>query len=328
KGFADPEYIGNLPDHDFYNDAEGTYRVFELKGDSMFPYLQEGDFVKVKYLGIAGESINNLFQENLLEGTGNDVEVDDNNIAFKDVRFSYGDSEVLKGINLDIKANSLTAFVGPSGSGKSTMMNLMARFFDVDSGDITIGSHNIREIDPESVLKCISMVFQNVTLFRDTIYNNIKIGKQGATEEEIIGAAKKANAHDFISRLPQGYQTMVGENGANLSGGEKQRISIARAILKDTPIILLDEATSSLDPENEIYIQNAISHLLENKTVIVIAHRLKTIRDADNIVVFNKGRIEEQGTHSELLSQKGLYHRMWQEQDSAIGWKITNQPVR
>lgn len=282
------------------------------------------NYVKVKYLGIAGESIRGILNEEFLEGTGNTVEINDNNICFRDVRFSYDNREVLKGINLDIKPNSLTAFVGPSGSGKTTMTNLIARFFDVDSGDIKIGTNNIRNIDPESVLKNISMVFQNVTLFRDTIYNNIKIGKHGATEGDIISAAKKANAHDFICNLPNGYQTMVGENGANLSGGEQQRLSIARAILKDSSIILLDEATSSLDPENEIYIQNAISNLLKDKTVIVIAHRLKTIKDADKIVVFNEGNIDEEGTHSDLLAAKGLYSNMWKAQESAVGWKITN----
>ncbi|MDC7220047.1 MAG: ABC transporter ATP-binding protein [Spirochaetales bacterium] len=283
------------------------------------------NWVKVKYLGIAGESIMNILNEELMEGTGNDVSISEHTIAFRDVRFSYGDKEVLKGIDLRIKENTLTALVGPSGSGKSTMINLMARFFDVDSGEITIGSHNIKEIDPESLLKNISMVFQNVTLFSDTIYNNIRIGKPDATEEEIILAAQKANAHDFIQSLPGGYQTMVGENGANLSGGEKQRISIARAILKDTPIVLLDEATSSLDPENEIYIQEAISRLLLDKTVIVIAHRLKTIKEADRILVFREGEIVEEGEHSALLEQNGLYSRMWEEQENALGWTVGNQ---
>lgn len=284
--------------------------------------LMSINYVKIRYLGIAGESIKDIMNEKLLEGTGNVVTIQNNDILFKNIRFSYSDREVIKGITLDILANTLNAFVGPSGSGKTTMTNLLGRFFDVDSGEIIIGSHNIRDIDPESVLQNISMVFQNVTLFNDTIYNNIKIGKHGATEEEIIAAAKKSNAHDFISSLPQGYHTMVGENGANLSGGEQQRISIARAILKDSPIILLDEATSSLDPENEIYIQDAISNLLENKTVIVIAHRLKTIKDADKIVVFNDGNIEEEGKHTELLEAKGLYYDMWQAQENSAGWKI------
>ncbi len=282
------------------------------------------NFVKVKYLGIAGESIRDVLNENLLSGTDNMVSIKDNNIEFKNVRFSYDKKEILKGVNLDIEENSMTAFVGPSGSGKTTMTNLIARFYDVDSGEIKIGSHNIKDIDPECVLQKISMVFQNVTLFNDTIYNNIKIGKQGATEEEIIDAAQKANVHDFISALPKGYQTMVGEKGANLSGGEQQRISIARAILKDSPIILLDEATASLDPENEIYIQNAFSNLLKNKTVIVIAHRLKTIKDADKIVVFNEGRICEQGSHGSLLQQKGVYYDLWQAQESSVGWTVAN----
>ncbi len=282
------------------------------------------NFVKVKYLGIAGESIRDVLNEKLLSGTDNMASIKDNNIEFKNVRFSYDKKEILKGVNLDIEENSMTAFVGPSGSGKTTMTNLIARFYDVDSGEIKIGSHNIKDIDPECVLQKISMVFQNVTLFNDTIYNNIKIGKQGATEEEIIDAAQKANVHDFISALPKGYQTMVGEKGANLSGGEQQRISIARAILKDSPIILLDEATASLDPENEIYIQNAFSNLLKNKTVIVIAHRLKTIKDADKIVVFNEGKICEQGSHDSLLQQKGVYYDLWQAQENSVGWTVAN----
>jgi len=283
------------------------------------------NFVKVKYLGIAGESIRDLFDEKHLAGTGNREKIDKYDISFKDVTFSYGDKEVLKGVNLDIEENTLTAFVGPSGSGKTTMTNLIARFFDVSSGEIRIGDKNIRNIDPEAVLENISMVFQDVMLFRDTVYNNIIIGKHGATYEEVIEASKKANAHDFIMSLPNGYDTLVGENGSNLSGGEKQRISIARAILKDSPIILLDEATASLDPENEIYIQQAITELLENKTVIVIAHRLKTIKDADKIVVFDSGKIAEEGTHSRLLeNREGLYRSLWETQDRSAGWEIAN----
>lgn len=283
------------------------------------------NYVKVKYLGIAGQSVRKLLDEKLLKGSGNIVPIEDNYISFHNVRFSYNDKEVIKGVSFNIPANTLTAFVGSSGSGKSTIANLIARFFDVDSGEIKIGYHNIKEVDPECVLEKISMVFQNVTLFNDTIYNNLKIGKHGATEAEIILAAKKANAHDFITKLPNGYQTMVGENGANLSGGEQQRLSIARAILKDSPIILLDEATASLDPENEIYIQDAISKLLHNKTVIVIAHRLKTIKDADQIIVLDNGTINEKGTHQELMSQQGIYQSMWQAQDSSQGWTVMNQ---
>jgi len=317
----------------------GTYMLAggELTGQSFLIFIVissrffEGlkalsiNFVKVKYLGIAGESIRDLFDEKHLAGTGNREKIDKYDISFENVRFSYEDTDVLKGVNLDIAENTLTAFVGPSGSGKTTMTNLIARFFDVSAGEIRIGGKNIRNVDPEAVLENISMVFQDVMLFRDTVFNNIKIGKHGATYEEVIEASKKANAHDFIMSLPNGYDTLVGENGSNLSGGEKQRISIARAILKDSPIILLDEATASLDPENEIYIQRAITELLENKTVIVIAHRLKTIKDANKIVVFESGKIVEEGTHSRLLeNREGLYRSMWETQDRSSGWEIAN----
>jgi ATP-binding cassette subfamily B protein len=268
--------------------------------------------------------VQNILTEKLPDGIGNTAVFSNHHIDFRNVSFSYHNVQVLKNIDLHINEKSLTAFVGPSGSGKTTMTNLIARFFDVNAGDIQIGGHSIKRIDPEMVLKEISMVFQKVVLFRDTVYNNIKIGKHNATESEVIEAAKKANCHEFILNLPDGYQTMVGENGANLSGGEQQRISIARAMLKDAPIILLDEATASLDPENEIFIQNAISRLLENKTVIVIAHRLKTIKKADKIVVLENGHIVEQGRHEQLLDNKGLYNRMWQIQQSAVGWKIMN----
>ncbi len=303
-----------------------TFLIFIIISSRFFENLKaiSINYVKVKYLGIAGETIREIFDEKLLSGAGVYADFRNHDIKFNDIRFSYKETEVLKGINLNIKENTMTAFVGPSGSGKTTLTNLIARFYDVDSGKITIGGNDIKSIDSESVLKEISMVFQNVTLFRDTIYNNIKIGKYEASEEEIIEAAKKANAHDFIMKLPDGYNTLVGENGANLSGGEQQRISIARAILKDAPIVLLDEATASLDPENEIYIQNAISKLLENKTVIVIAHRLKTIKNADKIVVLEQGKVHEEGTHNELLGKKGLYHNMWNIQQSAVGWELAN----
>lgn len=281
--------------------------------------------LKLKYLTVAGESIQSIFDEKILSGEGNNTKFDYHDIEFKNVTFSYNDKKVLKNINLKIPENTMTAFVGPSGSGKTTMTNLIARFFDPDSGYIKIGGHKIKNIDSENVLKEISMVFQNVTLFRDTIYNNIKIGNQKATKKEVIEAAKKANCHEFISKLPDGYDTIVEENGENLSGGEQQRISIARAMLKDAPIILLDEATASLDPENEIFIQNAIARLLENKTVIVIAHRLKTIRNADKIVVLQDGKIREQGTHNQLLKNNDIYNRIWTIRQKAVGWQVTNQ---
>ncbi|MBN1468458.1 MAG: ABC transporter ATP-binding protein [Fusobacteriaceae bacterium] len=280
--------------------------------------------LKLKYLVVAGRKIQTIFDEEKLEGTRDIDGIKNYDIDFENVDFSYHNHKVLKNINLKIPEKTLTAFVGPSGSGKTTMTNLIARFFDTDNGDIKIGGHKIKEIDSENILKEVSMVFQKVTLFRDTIFNNIKIGKPNATKEEILEASKKANCHEFILKLPKGYDTIVGENGSTLSGGEQQRISIARAMLKDAPIILLDEATASLDPENEIFIQEAISKLLTNKTIIVIAHRLKTIKNADKIVVFENGEIKEEGTHEELLTNKSLYSRMWNVQENSNEWKIIN----
>ena len=209
-----------------------------------------------------------------------------------------------------------------TGSGKSTVMKLCARFYDPQQGRISFGGVPMDEIAPESLMSHISMVFQDVYLFQDTIRNNIRFGKTDATDEEIIAAAKKACCHDFIMRLPQGYDTMVGEGGCTLSGGEKQRISIARAILKDAQVILLDEATASLDPENEVEVQKAIDSLIKGRTVIAIAHRLKTIKDADRIIVLDNGRIEEEGTHDELVNKDGLYAHLWNIQESISGWKL------
>ena len=302
-----------------------TFIIFIIISSRFFENLKalSINYVKVKYLGIAGKNVQEIFDEKIPEGS-NTPQLLNRNIELSNVRFSYKDKEILKGLNLSIQENTMTAFVGSSGSGKTTTANLIARFYDLDSGSISIGGHIIKDIAPEAVLKEISMVFQNVFLFRDTISNNIKIGKSNATKEEVVEAAKKANAHDFIQKLSKGYNTMVGENGANLSGGEQQRISIARAMLKNAPIVLLDEATASLDPENEIFIQNAISNLLTDKTVIIIAHRLKTIKYADKIVVFENGQIAEEGTHALLLKNKGLYFKMWEAQENTVGWKIEN----
>jgi ATP-binding cassette subfamily B protein len=222
----------------------------------------------------------------------------------------------------------MTALVGPSGSGKSTITRLIARFWDVSRGKIMIGGQSVKDVKTEDLLSNISMVFQDVYLFNDTILNNIKVGKADASMEEVFAAAKKARCHEFIEKLPEGYETMVGEGGATLSGGEKQRVSIARAILKDAPIILLDEATASLDPENELYIQEAIGELVKSRTLIVIAHRLSTITHANQILVLKEGRIVERGTHQELLAKDtGLYQGMWNEQKRAHGWKIKSKEV-
>ncbi len=244
------------------------------------------------------------------------------NIEFENVSFGYQEEAVIKNVTFSIPQGKVTALVGPSGSGKSTLSKLIARFWDVSEGAIKVGGINIREIDPERLLTWVSFVFQEVVLFNDTVYNNIAIGKTGATREEIEEAARRANCHNFVSRLPDGYNTVVGENGSTLSGGERQRISIARALLKDAPIILLDEATASLDPENELEIQEAISQLIRDKTVVVIAHRLRTIAGADNIIVLENGEVVQQGTGSELLRTGGLYAKLFGIQQENAGWTV------
>jgi len=243
-------------------------------------------------------------------------------ISFENVSFRYDTQDVLKNISFTIPEKSFTALVGPSGSGKSTITRLIARFWDVNEGCIRIGGVPIRNINQELLLKNISMVFQDVYLFHDTIEENIKMGKPDATHDEIINAARKAGCHDFICAMPQGYDTVIGEGGSTLSGGEKQRISIARAILSDAPIVLLDEATASLDPQNEVLIQGAIDELTHNRTVIVIAHRLQSIMNVDKILVLNDGKIAESGTHTELLSQNGIYKNLWDNQAKAGNWTL------
>jgi ATP-binding cassette subfamily B protein len=243
-------------------------------------------------------------------------------ISFEDVSFSYGDHKILDHVSLTIPERTTTAIVGPSGAGKSTLCNLIARFWDVKGGKITIGGIDVRDYTLDSLLINISEVFQKVYLFADTIENNIKFGKPAASHEEVVIAAKKACCHDFIMSLPDGYDTVIGEGGATLSGGEKQRISIARAILKDAPIIILDEATSSVDPENENLLMGAISELTKNKTVIMIAHRLKTVRGADQILVLDQGHIVQSGTHEELMKQQGLYADFIGVRKQALSWKL------
>ncbi len=244
-------------------------------------------------------------------------------VRFEDVEFSYEEDEfLLKNANITIDEKSLVALVGPSGSGKTTITNLILRFWDTQKGKIKIGGIDIMEMDYDELLSNISIVMQNVILFSDTIYENIKVGNQNATKEEVVQAAKKAMIHDFIQSLPEGYDTQLGENGVGLSGGQKQRLSIARAFLKDAPIVILDEMTSNVDPINERKIQKAISNLSINRTVIVIAHHLKTIRNADKIIVFNKGEIVETGKHSQLLETSGLYKKLWDAQKAAEEWNV------
>ena len=245
-----------------------------------------------------------------------------NEIEFKNVSFSYGKGEVLKGISVALKPNTLTAIIGPSGSGKTTFCKLIPRFYDVSEGEILIGGAKITNISTEELMKNISMVFQNVYLFEDTIMNNIRLAKPNASDEDIISAAKKAHCHDFIKSLQKGYETKIGEAGSTLSGGEKQRIAIARAILKDAPIVILDEFTSALDVENERHILQAIDNLVQNKTVIMIAHRLETVRKADNIIVLDKGEIAQEGTHNELITQDGIYKSFISIRERANKWSF------
>lgn len=247
-------------------------------------------------------------------------------LAMEDVSFSYdGVRRVIDGVTLSIPEGTTCALVGPSGSGKTTLVNLLARFWDVDAGRVALGGVDVREGTAESLLSRISMVFQNVYLFHDTIRANILFGKPDATEDEMIDAAKKARCYDFIMALPNGFDTVVGEGGGTLSGGEKQRVSIARAILKDAPIIILDEATASVDPENEHLIQQAISELTRGKTIITIAHRLATIEQADQILVVEDGKIAERGTHQELIRQNGVYKRFTEIRERAEGWNVSQK---
>lgn len=271
----------------------------------------------------AMDQLDVLRENNYIDSDGKDIPLEHYDIAFQNVSFGYDNRMVLKDVSFTIPEKTSTAIVGPSGSGKSTICNLIARFYDVNSGSILVGGHNIKELTCDSLLSNISMVFQNVYLFHDTVRANICFGKPDATEAEMIEAARKACCHDFIMELPDGYDTVLGEGGDTLSGGQKQRISIARAILKDAPIIILDEATASVDPENEHLIQNAVTELTKGKTIITIAHRLATIEQADQILVVDDGRIAECGTHKELIKQNGKYRQFVSIREKAEGWKIS-----
>ena len=243
-------------------------------------------------------------------------------IDVKHLSKSFGDHLVLDDISEHIYPGEKVVIIGPSGSGKTTLCNLIARFWDVQEGQVLIGGQDVKGYTADSLLRNISMVFQNVYLFHDTIENNIRFGNPAATREQIIKAAKRARCHEFIMEFPDGYDTVIGEGGSTLSGGEKQRISIARAILKDAPVIILDEATSSVDPENEQALMGAIRELTEGKTLITIAHRLTTVREADQIVVIDQGKIVQKGKHGELLGEEGIYRRFWQQRSEAVGWSL------
>ena len=276
----------------------------------------------LQMLAASMDTANSIDDTPVMDEKGADVVPASSEIIFDNVDFSYADRKILDHVSFTIPAGTTTAIVGPSGSGKTTMCNLIARFWDVDAGRITVGGKDVRDFKLDSLMKNIGMVFQNVYLFADSIENNIKFGYPDATHEQVVEAAKKACCHEFISALTDGYDTVIGEGGGTLSGGEKQRISIARAILKDAPIIILDEATSSVDPENEEELQRAIAELTHDKTIIMIAHRLKTVRGADQILVLDDSHIVQRGTHAELIQQKGLYADFVSERQEAIGWKL------
>lgn len=276
----------------------------------------------LQMMGASIDKANSMDDTPAMDIDGKDIKAENSTIEYKDVSFSYGEKKILDHINITIPEKTTTAIVGPSGSGKTTFCNLIARFWDIDGGEIFLGGHNIKDYKLDTLMSNISMVFQNVYLFQDTIENNIKFGKNNATHEQVVEAAKKACCHDFIMELPDGYNTVIGEGGGTLSGGQKQRISIARAMLKDAPIIILDEATANVDPENERELQKAIEALTYDKTIIMIAHRLNTVRNADQILVLSGGHIVQKGTHEELAGQEGIYSKFINARKQALGWKF------
>lgn len=294
--------------------------VFDLFGPLKALYSQSA---RLTVMNSCMDRIETVFAESELPDNGKDTIPESGDIPevqFKNVSFAYGDKEVLHNVSFDLKRNSMLALVGPSGGGKSTIASLLTRFWDVKSGQVLIRGKDVREVRLSDLMDHISMVFQRVYLFQDTIYNNISMGRPGASEAEVIEAAKKARCYDFIMALPDGFQTVVGEGGETLSGGERQRISIARCILKDAPIVILDEATASVDADNESYIQQAISELCKGKTLLVIAHRLNTIRGADKILVIANGQIAQEGTHDELMSAGGIYKDFVTVRENSRGW--------
>ena len=276
----------------------------------------------LQMLGASMDKANSIDDTPVMDIDGAELTPADTSVEFQDVSFAYGDRTILDHVSLTVPSGSITAVVGPSGGGKTTLCNLIARFWDVQSGKITVGGYDVREYKLDSLMKNISMVFQSVYLFNDTVENNIKFGRPDATHEQVVAAARAACCHDFIMALPDGYDTVLGEGGGSLSGGEKQRISIARAMLKDAPIVILDEATASVDPENEAELQAAISALTRGKTLIMIAHRLNTVRNANQILVLSGGHIVQRGTHQELMAQGGLYADFVGVRQEALRWKL------
>lgn len=276
----------------------------------------------LRIVDLSVDMVNQVLAIQPMDISGQDIEPKSSRIELRDVSFSYGNKKIIDWVSLTIPEKTTTALVGPSGSGKTTLCNLIARFWDVDQGSISLDGHDVRDYSYDSLIRNFSFVFQSVYLFEDTIANNIRFGKPEASQEEVIEAAKKAACHDFILSLPDGYDTKIGEGGASLSGGERQRISIARAIIKDAPIIILDEATANVDPENEEALMQAIQALTSDKTIIMIAHRLKTVEHADQILVLDQGRIVEQGKHQDLLAKQGIYSKFIQERKTAASWRI------
>lgn len=277
----------------------------------------------LQMLGTSMEKAEEIDRTPVMDINGADLTPEDASVEFKDVSFSYGGRQILEHVDFMVPSGRTTAVVGPSGGGKTTLCNLIARFWDVPEGEVFVGGHSVREYKLDSLMKNISMVFQNVYLFNDTVENNIRFGCPDADHEQVVEAAKAACCHEFITELPDGYDTVLGEGGGTLSGGEKQRISIARAILKDAPIVILDEATANVDPENEAQLQSAIEALTKGKTLIMIAHRLKTVRHADQILVLDGGHIVQRGTHEELIRHQGLYAEFVGVRQEALGWKLT-----
>lgn len=276
----------------------------------------------LEMIAVTLEDLQQIKEAPTLDEGGHEIAVQRHRIEFDHVDFSFSNKKVINDVTLEVQPGTSLAIIGPSGSGKTTLCNLLMRFYDIDKGNIKVSGIDIREMTLPSLMSQISTVFQKVYLFNDTIYNNILFGKPDATKNDIIEAAKQAQCHDFIMSLPQGYQTVINEKGNNLSGGEKQRISIARAILKDAPIIIFDEATASIDPENEHLIQSAIDHLSEGKTMITIAHKINTIKNADQIIVLDEGQIVQRGTHQELMQEHGIYRDFLSIRDQSESWKI------
>lgn len=276
----------------------------------------------LRFVDSAVEKANDVLSLETMDVDGRDIHPKNYDITLENVEFSYEQRKIIDNVTVQIKEGTTTAIVGPSGGGKTTLCNLMARFWDVQKGSVKLGGVDVKKYNINSLMKNFSFVFQRVYLFEDTIANNIRFGQPDASMEQVIEAAKKACCHDFIMNLPDGYNTIIGEGGASLSGGEKQRISIARAIMKDAPIIILDEATANVDPENEKDLVKAIEALTKEKTIIMIAHRLKTVRNADNILVVDQGKIVEQGRHEQLMQKDGIYKRFINARELAVGWKL------